>query len=271
MKAWIQVYTEQCTTWLIWNNNHERKHFPSWILTIPDHARTKKTLVLINLLFVHWRSMHLFQGFLHNIQIYRRLVPDKLHSLFTDNNTFRSPMKAEHRDLSKTCVTGNTFLWEGWKHYFFISHQINRRLYFLINSYQSSTIIITRSPWQVKTWSNLGLISLRIYLRHIARCHIIRKVCKFHQVTTGLIVLSELQQVQYNIMWMKKLKTISLFNNSEKLVQILLEFSQQIVEGYKFVLAKFRWKRPFQSTQVCDSNNNKNNKISLFKRQNIAF
>ena len=28
---------------------------------------------------------------------------------------------------------------------------------------------------------------------------------------------------------------ISLFNNSEKLVQILLEFSQQIVEGYKFV------------------------------------
>ena len=34
--------------------------------------------------------------------------------------------------------------------------------------------------------------------------------------------------------------TIFLFNNSEKLVQILLEFSQQIVEGYEFVLAKFR-------------------------------
>ena len=55
-------------------------------------------------------------------------------------------------------------------------------------------------------------------------------------------------------MWMKKLM-ISLFNNSEKLVQILLvqillEFSQQIVEGYGFVLAKFRWKRPFQSTKI---------------------
>ena len=40
-----------------------------------------------------------------------------------------------------------------------------------------------------------------------------------------------------------KTLTISLFNNSEKLVQILLEFSQQIVEGYKFVLAKFLLKK----------------------------
>ena len=39
-------------------------------------------------------------------------------------------------------------------------------------------------------------------------------------------------------MWMKKLQTISLFNNSEKLVQIFLELSQQIVEGYVFVLAQ---------------------------------
>ena len=37
----------------------------------------------------------------------------------------------------------------------------------------------------------------------------------------------------------KKTPTISLFNNYEKLVQILLEFSQQIVEGYESVLAKF--------------------------------
>ena len=37
--------------------------------------------------------------------------------------------------------------------------------------------------------------------------------------------------------------TISIFNTSEKLVQILLEFSQQIVEGYEFVLAKFRYKK----------------------------
>ena len=43
----------------------------------------------------------------------------------------------------------------------------------------------------------------------------------------------------FSTMWMKKL-TISLFNNSKKLVQILLKFSQQIAEGYKFVLAKFR-------------------------------
>ena len=55
----------------------------------------------------------------------------------------------------------------------------------------------------------------------------------------------------------EKTETISLFNNSEKLVQILLEFNQQIVEGYEFVLAKFRWKRPFQSTQICDSSPNK--------------
>ena len=40
-------------------------------------------------------------------------------------------------------------------------------------------------------------------------------------------------------MWMKKTQTISLFNNSEKHVQILLKFSQQIVEGYKFIFEKF--------------------------------
>ena len=52
---------------------------------------------------------------------------------------------------------------------------------------------------------------------------------------------------------------ISLFNNSEKLVQILLELSQHIVEGYPFVhvLAKFCWKRAFQSTQICDLSQNK--------------
>ena len=37
----------------------------------------------------------------------------------------------------------------------------------------------------------------------------------------------------------EKTQTISLFNNSEKHVQILLKFSQQIVEGYKFILEKF--------------------------------
>ena len=43
----------------------------------------------------------------------------------------------------------------------------------------------------------------------------------------------------------EKNSTISLLNNSEKLVQILLEFSQQIVEGYELVLARFRWKDVF--------------------------
>ena len=43
--------------------------------------------------------------------------------------------------------------------------------------------------------------------------------------------------------------TISLFNNSEKLVQILLEFRRQIVEGKEFVLAKFCWKRPLSVNQ----------------------
>ena len=37
-----------------------------------------------------------------------------------------------------------------------------------------------------------------------------------------------------------KTPMISLLNNSEKLVQILLDFSQQIVQGYEFVLTKFR-------------------------------
>ena len=50
----------------------------------------------------------------------------------------------------------------------------------------------------------------------------------------------------------EKTHTISFFNNSKKLQQILLEFSQQIVEGYEFVLAKFRRKRPFQSTKICN-------------------
>ena len=56
-----------------------------------------------------------------------------------------------------------------------------------------------------------------------------------------LLVLEPMFSYRYT-MWMKKL--ISLFNNFEKLVQILLNLSQQIVEGYKFVLAKFRWKSP---------------------------
>ena len=55
----------------------------------------------------------------------------------------------------------------------------------------------------------------------------------------------------------EKTLMISLFNYTEKLVQILLEFSQQIVEGYEFVLAEFRWKRPLQSTQICDLIQNK--------------
>ena len=58
-------------------------------------------------------------------------------------------------------------------------------------------------------------------------------------------------------MWMKKSLMILLLNNYEKLVLILLEFNQQIVEGYEFVLANFRWKRPFQSTKICHSSQNK--------------
>ena len=43
-----------------------------------------------------------------------------------------------------------------------------------------------------------------------------------------------------------------LSNNFEKFVQILFKFSQQIlVEGYEYVLAKFRWKWSFQSTKLC--------------------
>ena len=38
----------------------------------------------------------------------------------------------------------------------------------------------------------------------------------------------------------EKTLMISLCNNSKKFVQILLKFSQQIVEGFKFVLVKFR-------------------------------
>ena len=57
-------------------------------------------------------------------------------------------------------------------------------------------------------------------------------------------------------MRMKKLM-ISLFNNSEKLVRILLKFSQQIVEDYEFVLAKFCWERPCRSTKICHLSQNK--------------
>ena len=49
-----------------------------------------------------------------------------------------------------------------------------------------------------------------------------------------------------------KTPTISLFNNSEKLVQSLLELIQQVVEGYEYVLSKSRWIRPFQSIKICD-------------------
>ena len=48
-------------------------------------------------------------------------------------------------------------------------------------------------------------------------------------------------------MWMKQNLTISLFNNSKKLVQILFEFGQQIVEGYELtrLLRGFAEKDPF--------------------------
>ena len=63
--------------------------------------------------------------------------------------------------------------------------------------------------------------------------------------------------MMYLVLGHWKALTISLFNNSEKLVQILLEFIQQIVEGDKFVWAKLRSKRPFQSTQICDLSQSK--------------
>ena len=47
--------------------------------------------------------------------------------------------------------------------------------------------------------------------------------------------------------WKKNSNNFSLYYNSEKLVQILLKFSQQIVSEVH-VLAKFRWKkRPWLS------------------------
>ena len=62
----------------------------------------------------------------------------------------------------------------------------------------------------------------------------------------------------------EKTQTTSLFNNSEKLVQILLEFSQHIVEHYEFVVAKFHWKRPFQSTQICNLSQTKGNHLTFW-------
>ena len=79
------------------------------------------------------------------------------------------------------------------------------------------------------------------------RIHTVKKKNAYHK-------FYPLEKLHSYCIWVKK---ISLFNNSEKLVQILLEFSHQIVEGYKFVLAKFRWKRPFQSTKS-QLNQNKN-------------
>ena len=46
---------------------------------------------------------------------------------------------------------------------------------------------------------------------------------------------------------------ISIFTyNSEKLIQILFEFSPQIVGGHEIVLANFRWKKTFQSNKLSD-------------------
>ena len=54
----------------------------------------------------------------------------------------------------------------------------------------------------------------------------------------------------------EKLVMISLFNNSEKLVQILLEFSQQIVEGYN-LFGKVSLKKILSVKKICDLSQNK--------------
>ena len=51
--------------------------------------------------------------------------------------------------------------------------------------------------------------------------------------------------VQYMYYVDDKTLTISLFNNSEKLIQIFHQFSQQIVEDYKLCWKSFAEKDPF--------------------------
>ena len=51
-------------------------------------------------------------------------------------------------------------------------------------------------------------------------------------------------------MWMQKTPPISLFNNSEKLVQILLEFGQQTVKVTSLCWQSFAEKNFFQ--KICD-------------------
>ena len=50
--------------------------------------------------------------------------------------------------------------------------------------------------------------------------------------------------------WRIKTLTIYLWNKSDKLVQILLHFSQQMVEGYELVLAKLRREWPIKSIKM---------------------
>ena len=64
-----------------------------------------------------------------------------------------------------------------------------------------------------------------------------------------------------------KMRESALLNNSEKelyLLRFFGEFSQQIVEGCEFVLAKFLVKRPIQSTKICDLSPNKVELLAVF-------
>ena len=97
----------------------------------------------------------------------------------------------------------------------------------------------------------------RLFLRQV-EVHFHKQPSEIQKIIATMVQWGETQRNYQEVwrtdstlmtctMWMKKLQAIALFNNSEKLVQIFLECSQAIVEGYKFVLAKFRWKIPFQS------------------------
>ena len=98
---------------------------------------------------------------------------------------------------------------------------------------------------------DLGMLHMSIQSSHKVICYThvwLQSNCSLRvPIKAEGIILSQKhltpEVTLVNTMWMKTL-TISLFNNSKKLVQILLDFSQQMVEDYELVLAKFWWKEP---------------------------
>ena len=141
-------------------------------------------------------------------------------------------------------VKHNPMGWDNINVYLMLSQRI------AMGCFNGSHTKVSLNPMTLNDWlSWLHRKFLKILGKVEKLWKVVERVCPGHISLSNFITRPSIKRVKYFKYYVdrrKKIRTISLVINSKKLVQIILKFSQQIVEGYEFVLAKFRWKRLFQ-------------------------